>query len=392
MKVYMGERLPIKSWCENPEESTIKQARNLANLPFAFKHIALAPDTHFGFGMPIGSILATKGVVIPSGAGKDIGCGMQFVKTSLEVNGVMKNDLKRIMSEVRKLIPVGLGKKHEKMQSERAMPDKKHLPTFKDSIVSKEYNNARNSLATLGSGNHFWELQETDDGKVGVMIHSGSRNLGAKIADYYNDLAIKLNEKWYSAIPKEWQLAFLPLDSDEGQAYLGEMNYALEFAKCNRALMMERSKQAFRDVLPEIYFEDTVEIHHNFARMENHYGKNVMVHRKGATSAKDGELGIIPGSQGSASYIVRGKGNKDSFMSCSHGAGRQMGRKQAQRTLVLADEIKKLDDLGVIHAIRTVDDLDEASGAYKDISVVMKEQKDLVDIVHELKPLGVIKG
>lgn len=392
MKIFTEERLPIKSWCMNPEEGAIDQARNLANLPFTFKHVALAPDTHFGFGMPIGSILATKEVVIPSGVGKDIGCGMQFIKTSIRVDDVSKNDLKRIMSEVRKLVPVGLGNKHEKMQSEKAMPDKKYLPSFIDSIVSKEYNNARKSLATLGSGNHFWEMQETDDGKIGIMIHSGSRNLGSKIADRYNDIAVALNEKWHSVVPKEWQLAFLPIDSEEGRAYLSEMNYALEFAKCNRTLMMERSKQAFRDVIPEIYFEDAVEIHHNFARMENHFGKNVMVHRKGATSAKDGELGIIPGSQGSASYLVRGKGNKDSFMSCSHGAGRQMGRKQAQRTLNLADEIKKLDDLGVIHAIRTVDDLDEAPSSYKDINIVMGEQQDLVDIIHKLKPLGVIKG
>ena len=391
MKVINEEtRKVIKTWCMNPEEGAIDQAKNLANLPFLFKHVALMSDTHQGYGMPIGGVAAFENVVSPFCVGVDIGCGMQFVKTSFDAKDLDENIIRRIMGDIRKVIPVGF-KKHDKMQSERAMPDKKHLP-IKHSVVSEEYNNARKSLGTLGGGNHFIEAQETDDGKVGIMIHSGSRNLGKKIADQYNDIAVELNEKWYSSIPKEWQLAFLPLDSEEGQAYLTEMNYALEFAKCNRTLMMERSKQVLFDILPEIQFHDTVEIHHNFARMENHFGKNVMVHRKGATSAKDGELGIIPGSQGSASYLVRGKGNKDSFMSCSHGAGRQMGRKQAQRTLNLADEIKKLDDLGVIHAIRTVDDLDEAPSSYKDINVVMEEQEDLVDNVHELKPLGVIKG
>ena len=372
----------------NPEEGAIEQAKKIADLPFTFHHVALMPDTHQGYGMPIGGVSAFENIISPFCVGVDIGCGMQFVKTSLDAKDLDENTLKRIMSAIRKAIPVGF-KKHEKMQGLLHMPDGGRVGELP--IVREEFNNARKSLGTLGGGNHFIEVQETDDGKVGIMVHCGSRNLGKKIADHYNDIAIALNEKWYTSIPKEWELAFLPIDSDEGQAYLAEMNYALEFAKANRTLMMNRIKDIFWERL-DIHFEDPVEIHHNFARMENHFGKNVMVHRKGATSAKDGELGIIPGSQGSASYLVKGKGNKDSFMSCSHGAGRQMGRKQAQRTLNLADEIKKLDDLGVIHAIRTVDDLDEASGAYKDISVVMKEQEDLVDIVHELKPLGVIKG
>ena len=389
MKVINEEtRKVIKTWCMNPEEGAIDQAKNLANLPFLHKHVALMPDTHQGYGMPIGGVIATEGVIIPNAVGKDIGCGMQFVKTTLDAKDLDENTLKRIMSAIRKAVPVGF-KKHEKMQGLMFMPDGGRVGDLP--IVREEFNNARKSLGTLGGGNHFIEAQETDDGKVGIMVHCGSRNLGLKIADHYNDIAIALNEKWYTSIPKEWELAFLPIDSDEGQAYIAEMNYALEFAKANRTLMMRRIKNIIWD-RTSATFEDTVEIHHNFARMENHFGKNVMVHRKGATSAKDGELGIIPGSQGSSSYIVKGKGNKDSFNSCSHGAGRQMGRKQAQRTLILADEIKKLDDLGVIHAIRTVDDLDEASGAYKDISVVMKEQEDLVDIVHELKPLGVIKG
>ena len=188
-------------------------------------------------------------------------------------------------------------------------------------------------------------------------------------------------------MPKEWELAFLPLDSNEGEDYLIEMNYCVEFAFKNRFLMMERVKEAFSKHV-DCSFEPMINIAHNHARMEHHFGKDVMVHRKGATSAKLNEIGIIPGSQGAKSYIVKGKGNPESFHSCSHGAGRRMGRKQATRELDLNEEIKKLNDQGIVHGIRTVRDLDEASGAYKDISTVMENQKDLVDIVVELSPLG----
>lgn len=229
------------------------------------------------------------------------------------------------------------------------------------------------------------------------MIHSGSRNLGKQVADYYNKIAIKLNEKWYSSVPKEWQLAFLPLDSDEGQAYLREMNYCVEFALANRKLMMDRIMMIFSDITKcsFIWFDKKIEIiniAHNYAKMENHFGQNVMVHRKGATLADTDTVGIIPGSQGTKSYIVRGRGNPDSFNSCSHGAGRRMGRKDAGKRLDLKEEIKKLDDQGIIHAIRSVNDLDEASGAYKSIDEVMTNQKDLVEILVELQPLAVIKG
>ena len=229
------------------------------------------------------------------------------------------------------------------------------------------------------------------------MIHSGSRNLGKQVADYYNKLAIALNEKWHSLVPKEWELAFLPIDSEEGQAYIREMNYCVDFALANRKLMMDRIIKIFGEVLSngKEYswgVEPMINIAHNYAKMENHYNKNVMVHRKGATLATTDTIGIIPGSQGTKSYIVRGKGNPESFNSCSHGAGRKMGRKQAEQTLNLEEEVKKLDDQHILHAIRGVKDLDEASGAYKDVKEVMENQKDLVDILVELSPLGVIKG
>jgi tRNA-splicing ligase RtcB len=223
------------------------------------------------------------------------------------------------------------------------------------------------------------------------MLHSGSRNLGKKVCDYYNKIAKNLNEQWCSSIPKEWDLAFLPLDDEIGQAYMAEMQYCVDFALANRTLMMNNILDIFASETAWGVSE-LINIAHNYARMEHHFGKNVMVHRKGATSARLNEYGIIPGSQGTASYIVNGKGNPDSFMSCSHGAGRAMGRKQAERTLDLITEQKKLDDQGIIHAIRGVHDLDEASGAYKDIDVVMAEQSDLVSIVAKLSPLAVIKG
>jgi tRNA-splicing ligase RtcB len=223
------------------------------------------------------------------------------------------------------------------------------------------------------------------------MIHSGSRNFGLKIANTYHKKAVALCEKWFSKLPDK-DLSFLPFDEPEAIEYLDSMDFALAFAKKNRYLMIENIKTCFNSVISEIEYDETINIHHNYAKIENHFNSNVMVHRKGATSARLGEVGIIPGSQGTASYIVKGLGNPESFMSCSHGAGRKMGRKQAIRELNLNDEIEKLDSQGVIHSIRTVKDLDEAAGAYKDIDKVMENQKDLVKILVKLRPLAVIKG
>jgi len=223
------------------------------------------------------------------------------------------------------------------------------------------------------------------------MVHSGSRNLGYKVAKHYNELAIKLNKYWYSSVPTKWELAFLPVDSEDGQAYIKEMNYCVDFALANRELMMRRICDIFeKETSCECV--EPINIAHNYASLENHFGQNVWVHRKGATKAYEGTIGIIPGSQGTNSYIVRGKGNEDSFRSCSHGAGRTMGRKQAQRELNLEAEVKFLEDKGILHSIRGVNQLDEAPSSYKDIKVVMENQKDLVDIEVELKPLAVIKG
>ncbi len=386
--VITTERVPIKLWLDDIEQGALDQAKNLAKLPFVFKHIAIMPDSHQGYGMPIGAIMATRKVVVPNAVGVDIGCGMVAVKTSL--TDLDQNTLKIMMGGIRKNIPVG--KNHRKIKQDEWLTDKKKANLSGWSVIEKEYESSLYQIGTLGGGNHFIEIQKGSDGFIWLMIHSGSRNIGFKVARHYNDLANLMNEKWFASVPKEMQLAFLPLESEAGEQYMIEMQHCVNFAFFNRVLMMQKVKQCLIDAVGDVAFDETINVSHNHAIMEHHFKKNVMVHRKGATRAYKGQLGIIPGSQGTSSYIVQGKGNSESFMSCSHGAGRKMGRKEAQRTLNLEAEKKVLDDLGVIHAIRNKKDLDEAPGSYKDIAVVMKNQEDLVDIVVELKPLAVVKG
>lgn len=385
MKYFNEDRIVIKSWCDTPDAGCIDQARNLANLPFLFKQVCLMPDTHCGFGMPIGGVVAAEGVVCPSMVGVDIGCGMHAVRTHVqEISSVQLQD---IVALIQNNIPVGF--KHS---------DTPHkLPEFEGGealypIASREHAKAMYQLGTLGGGNHFIEIQRDEDGCIWFMIHSGSRNLGKQVADHYNKLAVSLNAKWHSIVPKEWELAFLPMDTAEGQAYLREMFYCLQFARANRAEMAGMLTSIFSAVIGLVNFTGEIDIHHNYAAMEHHFGHNVMVHRKGATRAREHEVGIIPGSQGTHSYIVAGLGNADSFMSCSHGAGRRMGRKEAVRSLDFAAEVAAMDAKGIIHSVRSKDDLDEAPGSYKDINVVMAEQADLVKILHTLEPLAVVKG
>lgn len=392
MKVIKEGRLPIKMWLEDIETGALQQAKNLANLPFAYRHIAIMPDCHQGYGMPIGGVMATKGAVIPNAVGVDIGCGMCAVKTDLKIYKEFPwETLKDILNAIRQAIPVGFNK-HKEEQPIKLMPEFNDPKESVYPICQKEFSNARKSLGTLGGGNHFIEIQRDLDNFIWIMLHSGSRNLGYKVAAYYNNLAIKLNERWHSQVLKEWELAFLPLLDAAGWEYFDEMDYCVEFAFANRKLMMDRTKEIFSVFYPAIAFEPMINIAHNYAVMENHFGQNVMVHRKGATRAREGEIGIIPGSQGTNSYIVEGLGNPESFMSCSHGAGRKMGRKQAIRELSLEDEQTKLDKQGILHSVRGKSSLDEAPGAYKDIAEVMANQVDLVKIITELKPLAVIKG
>lgn len=388
MKIFEGKNVPIMSWCNNPEEGAIQQALNLSSLPFIFKQVAIMPDVHQGYGMPIGGVMACKRVIIPNAVGLDIGCGVVTVKTDIRLEKMTKDIIKKILEGVRNRIPVGF-LHHSKLQEWGGFDEAPCIP-----IVQQELESAKKQLGTLGGGNHFIEIQKDDNGYIWFMIHSGSRNFGYKIAKEYNRKAQEMCKMWYSNIPVikgEDGLAFLPIQTKEAEEYIKAMNFALKFALQNRKLMMERVKIS---VLEYIGFkvEQEINIHHNYAALEHHFGSNVWVHRKGATSAKKDQLGIIPGSQGTCSYIVKGKGNPESFRSCSHGAGRAMSRTKAQKNLDLKNEIEILESQGIIHGIRTNKDLDEASGAYKDIDVVMEEQKDLVDIIVKLTPLAVAKG
>lgn len=386
-KIISSEKLPIKLWLDDIEEGALRQAKNLANLDIAFSHIAIMPDCHEGFGMPIGGVLAALDAILPNAVGVDIGCGMCAVKTNLE--SIEKKKLSKIIESIKKKIPLGF-EHHKEKQDEDLMPA--NFDIDKTKIVKQEYKSALKQLGTLGGGNHFIEIQKGSDGFIWIMLHSGSRNIGLKVADYYNKLAIELaSNKSNAKIIKD--LCFFEMDSQAAQEYFYEMQYCVEFALANRKLMLNKIQDIFFDVIKKnLEFSDIINIAHNYAVKEVHFGKEVIVHRKGATRAFDGEIGIIPGSQGSKSYIVSGLGNSESFMSCSHGAGRKMGRNEAIKKLDLDYEIAKLNKQGIIHGIKTTKDLDEASGAYKDIRKVMENQSDLVNILVELKPLAVVKG
>lgn len=380
----------VKMWTTDIDDKAREQIENLAALPFIHHHIAIMPDCHGGVGMPIGGVLACCDAVIPNAVGVDIGCGMCAVKTGWKVEKITADVLrKQIMRGIRKRIPLGMDH-HKERQDESYMPQGHDIDRLH--VVKAQYISAQRQVGTLGGGNHFIELQRDEEGFLWIMIHSGSRNLGKQVGDHYNKLAASLNERWHSVVKPELRLPFLPLKTQEFNDYWVEMQYCVDFALCNRRLMMERIQEVIADALPGIEFEPMINIAHNYAAWEKHFGENVIVHRKGATLAREGVVGIIPGSQGTSSYIVEGLGNPDSFNSCSHGAGRLMSRTAAVNTLSLEDEVKKLEDQGIVHAIRSKRDLEEAAGAYKDIDQVIALEADLVRVKTKLRPVAVIKG
>lgn len=385
-----SEKKPIKLWLEDIDQDTLEQAKNLANLPFLFHHVAIMADAHVGYGMPIGGVAATEDVVIPNAVGVDIGCGVCALQTSLPT--LAKEQLKKLLYAIRQTIPLGF-QHHKKPQPGGRMPEfargqgEKDLP-----VVAREYASGVLQLGTLGGGNHFIELQQGNDERLWIMIHSGSRNIGYQVAKHYNLAAADHNKAHGAKVPGKWQLDYLPVDSELGQRYIREMTYCVRFAAANRRAMLDRVRELLGELVPSATFTSAIDVPHNYAAMETHFGRSVMVHRKGATRALPGETGIIPGSQGSSSYLVRGLGNPESFSSCSHGAGRRLGRKQAQRELDLKTEVARLEKLGILHALRHKKDLEEAAGAYKDIARVIDNQRDLVEVQTVLKPLAVVKG
>lgn len=375
-------------WIDKIDEKAKSQLNNLTNLPFAFKHIAVMPDCHSGYGMPIGTVLATNDIVIPNAVGVDIGCGMCAVKTSLQ--DIDTETLIKITKYIPVKVPLGY-KHHKKAKNWEKIPSPINIP--EDGIIKQEWHSLPYQVGTLGGGNHFIEIQKGSDGYIWIMVHSGSRNLGYKVAEYYNIEAQKLNKLWFSGVAEEWQLAFLPVNTPIGRNYLLEMEYCVKFAFANRRAILNQvldiTTKYLKQSIKELQF---INIPHNYANLENHFGKNVYVHRKGATRAYNGELGIIPGSQGTKSYIVEGKGNKLSFKSCSHGAGRKMSRTEAQKSLNLQEEISIMNSKNIVHNICSPKHLDEAPNAYKCIDKVMQLQKDLVEIKVELTPIAVVKG
>ena len=390
MEVKIINDRHVKIWTDNVEESAMRQIENLTTLPFLFHHLAIMPDVHAGMGMPIGGVLACNDAVIPNAVGVDIGCGMCAVKTSWKLENITPEVLrKKIMRGIRKRIPLGMDH-HKEPQDEAYLPTGHDID--KTVIVKQRHISITKEVGTLGGGNHFIELQKDEEGTLWIMIHSGSRNLGARVGEHYNKIARDLNEKWHSVVKPELRLSFLPRGTKEFEMYWNEMRFCIDFAFCNRRLVMQRIEEVIADALPGIEFEPMINIAHNYAAFEHHYGEDVIVHRKGATLAREGIVGIIPGSQGTASYIVEGLGNPESFCSCSHGAGRVMSRTAAIKTLDMAAEVAQLEAKGIVHAIRCQDDMQEASGAYKDIEAVIKNELDLVKIKTRLLPIAVIKG
>ena len=396
--------VPIKSWCKYIEDSALEQAENLANHPVIKLHVALMPDCHVGYGMPIGGVIACENAVIPNAVGVDIGCGMIAVETDIPTGKFHDMEKRReLLDSLKPFIPLGEGHAHREKQTWEG------FTKYLDTVTKQNSGNwpddlDRRNLGSLGGGNHFIELQKSEDNKIWLMIHSGSRNLGHKIARYYCKLAQDFNAKQNIKIPNK-DLAFLYTDTFHGQNYIRDMNFALDYALENRQRMMN----IFKDMLYKLMkgkfsFLQEVNIHHNYAAKEKHFQKQYWVHRKGATSAKAGEIGIIPGSMGTTSYIVAGKGNPESFMSCSHGAGRKMGRNQANNILDLEICNKAMEGIvydrwkkaglkwGKKKNKNDKYDLSEAPLAYKNIDNVIKAELDLIEPTVKLEPLGVIKG
>ena len=400
--------LPIRSWCADVEPGALVQAENLSRHPALFSHVALMPDCHQGYGMPIGGVVAADAAVIPAAVGVDIGCGMRAVETDLPAERFADIRVRRALQErLKERIPVGEGVSHKEQQKWEGFEE--YLGNngqVRDWCCALD----RRNLGTLGGGNHFVELQRSTpvDGsagepeggaKVWLMIHSGSRNLGKRIEEHYHRIAAKRCGHYRVRLPDP-DLAFLPIEEPDGHDYFRDMLLALRYAEENRRRMMAAFKEAVAEFAPEATFLRELDVHHNYAAFEEHFGKKVCVHRKGATSAKRDELGIIPGSMGAASYIVRGLGNPDSFESCSHGAGRKMSRIAACTTLTPEQCDAALD--GIVyerwHPYRKFGkakgrlDLSEAPQAYKDIEDVIRSERDLVEPLVRLVPMSSLKG
>jgi len=395
--------VPIKSWTVGVpfEDEAKQQLLNLAGLPFIHKWVAAMPDVHRGFGATVGSVVATAGAVIPAAVGVDIGCGMIAVRTTLRAEQ-LPDSLAGVRSAIERAVPHGRtdnGGRNDKgaWHDAPAMHQQAwaELKPGYDAILEKHPRLGRGPdlghLGTLGTGNHFIELCLDEAGHVWVMLHSGSRGVGNRIGSHFIELAKNDMRRFFIHLPDK-DLAYLPEGTEHYIDYMRAVSWAQKYAATNRELMMRSAVEALQasGELPAFSLTDAaVNCHHNYVSREHHYGEDVLVTRKGAVRARAGDLGIIPGSMGARSYIVRGKGSPESFHSCSHGAGRVMSRTEAKRHFTLEDHARATEG---IECRKDADVLDETPGAYKSIDAVMQAQAGLVDIVHTLRQVVCVKG
>lgn len=394
---------PIKAWTRGVpvEDAAKQQLLNIASLPFIFRWIAVMPDVHLGKGATVGSVIPTTKAIIPAAVGVDIGCGMMAVRTSLNASD-LPDDLHALRSAIERAVPHGRtdnGGRNDRGAWRQPPPRNaeawgKLEPRYSE-IVGKHpklgKGNDSNHLGTLGTGNHFIEVCLDENENVWIVLHSGSRGVGNRIGQFFIELAKKDMRKFMINLPDQ-DLAYLPEGTENFGDYVKAVHWAQSYAMTNRELMMASILDAVRtsNLLPPFTADaEVVNCHHNYVAIEEHYGQRVYVTRKGAVRAGKGDLGIIPGSMGAKTFIVRGKGNPDSFESCSHGAGRAMSRSEAKRRFTIEDHARATEG---IECRKDADVIDETPAAYKSIDAVMNAQSDLVDVVHTLKQVVVVKG
>ncbi|MEM7155445.1 MAG: RtcB family protein [Myxococcota bacterium] len=396
--------VPVKHWTRGVpvEDAALRQLSNLARLPFIHRWVAAMPDVHVGVGATIGSVVPTKGAIIPAAVGVDLGCGMMAVRTSLRAAD-LPDSLGHVRAAIEAAVPHGRsGDRRRRDRGAWGTPPTAVAKAWTDTLATRfdaittKHPKIRQSnnlvhLGTLGTGNHFIELCLDQADRVWVMLHSGSRGVGNRIGSYFISKAKEDMKRWFVNLP-DANLAYFPEGTSHFEDYCEAVTWAQDFARTNRELMMAATLQALQQVssLPPFTADlEAVNCHHNYVARERHFGADVWVTRKGAVRAGEGELGIIPGSMGTRSYIVRGKGNRDSFCSCSHGAGRKMSRTEAKRRFTLEDHIEATKD---VECRKDEAVIDETPGAYKSIDDVMKAQSDLVDIEHTLRQVVCVKG
>lgn len=400
-KKVINKGKPVKIWTDEIDENAIIQLENMSKMPFIHKHIAVMPDVHWGMGATIGSVIPSKGAVIPAAVGVDLGCGMMAVETSLTASDLPDN-LHSIRIDIEAAVPHGRtnnGAKGDKGGWDElpvnVIEKWKQLSYRYEEILykhpkAKSFNNA-NHLGTLGGGNHFIEVCLDENEHVWVMLHSGSRGAGNKIGSYFIQKAKREMERYFITenLPDK-DLAYLVEHTELFDDYCRAVLWAQDFAEENRRVMMDAVVGVLHKHFGNFKFVSlAINCHHNYIAIENHYGSNVLITRKGAIRARDGDMGIIPGSMGDKSFIVRGKGNKESFCSCSHGAGRKLGRKQARKLYTAKDLAEQTKG---IECPKDDERVDEIPAAYKSIEKVMENQSDLVDVLHTLRQVINVKG